>query len=142
MNLLFREDIKNKDHFDVLLVINSVTEKRFVAFIDAINNKQDWLAELCCCYYCIYDEHECYLFETVEGNEFYMLYEDFVEYIALAVVRYTNNSTNDDIAAHIITTIQGTKIAEVIHNTPINDEKKVALVFGQRTEKQTITTEK
>ena len=132
MNLLFAEDIVNKNYFDIILLINAVTEKRFGDFITALLSKKDWLAELCDCYYRFREGNDCYRFDTCEGNEFFMPYEEFMEYVSLAVVRYLNNSTNEERKVQIRAIISDTIIADLIENAPVKDEKKVPLVYGRQ----------
>ena len=132
MNLLFAEDIVNKKYFDIILLINAVTEKRFGDFITALLSKKDWLAELCTCYYRFREGNDCYWFESFEENEFFMPYEEFMEYVSLAVVRYLNNSTNEERKAQIRAIISDTIIADLIDNAPVKDEKKVPLVYGRQ----------
>ena len=38
MNLLFDEDIKNKQYFDITLLINAVKESEFNSFIETISS--------------------------------------------------------------------------------------------------------
>lgn len=129
MNLLFDDDIKNKEHFDIILLINAVTERRFGDFISAILSKKDWIEELCCSYFREKDGHSTYLLETFEDNNFYMDYDEFVEYVKLAVIRYLNNCTNEENKNRIKEMVEKSSISDLLDNLSNRDEKRVPLVY-------------
>ncbi len=88
MNLLFINDLKSKKNFYVILLINTIPESNFNNFLMKISSKGDWVEELCCCYYETDHEKEYYRFETFEGNHSLLPYEQFTNYIELAIIRY------------------------------------------------------
>lgn len=88
MNLLFINDLKSKNNFDVILLINTISESNFNDFLMKISSKGDWVEELCCCYYETDHEKEYYRFETFEGNHSLLPYEQFTNYVELAIIRY------------------------------------------------------
>lgn len=88
MNLLFSNDLKSKKDFDVILLINTISESNFNDFLMKISLKGDWVEELCCCYYETNHEKAYYRFENFEGNHSLLPYEQFVNYINLAIIRY------------------------------------------------------
>ena len=88
MNLLFNYDFKKEEEFDVILLINAVTESKISSFVNTISSKGNWSEELCCCYFEKNGNNECYRFETFEGNSFRINYNKFVDYVSLAIIRY------------------------------------------------------
>lgn len=134
MNLLFDKDINNKDRFDIVLLINAVTEKNFGDFITAISDKKDWIEELCCCYFEVNNNSDSYLFETFEGENFYMLYEDFIEYVKLAIIRYLNNCKNTENREQIRAIVARSIFADLLESSYINDDLKVPLIYKQKDE--------
>lgn len=131
MNLLFTEDLKNQDHFGVILLINAVAEKRFNGFISAMLNKQDWHEELCCCYYRSDADHDGYLLESFD-NDFYMCYEELMEYVTIAIRRYLNNCNDEIRRSSIQSMLHGTAFEDLIKTAQVTDEKAIPLVYEQK----------
>lgn len=88
MNLIVENDLKNEKDFDIILLINSISESKFNSFIKKISSKSNWSEELCCCYFETSDNSEYYRFETFEGNSFKLTYDEFLYYVRLAIIRY------------------------------------------------------
>lgn len=88
MNLLFSDDLNSEKDFDVILLINTISESSFNDFLMKISSKGDWVEELCCCYYEMDHEKEYYRFENFEGNHSMLPYEQFTNYVELAIIRY------------------------------------------------------
>lgn len=67
MNLFLSSDA---DEY-IILLINSVSMSKFEKFIKAIDQKEDWIEELCSCYFETENNNkEYYRFETFEGNTY------------------------------------------------------------------------
>ena len=131
MNLIFEKDIKTPNHFEVILLINAVTERRFDDFINAIVNKDDWIEELCCCYFQVKNNNDGYLFETCEGNEFYMLYEEFIEYVKLAIIRYLVGCKAEENKQNIKHIVSNTILSDLLNNVPSSSSLDIPLVYGR-----------
>ena len=92
MNLFLSSDA---DEY-IILLINSISMSRFDNFIKAIDKKEDWIEELCCCYFEKESNKEYYGFETFDGNIYKLSYEKFIEYVKLEIIRYNLNNKRDE----------------------------------------------
>ncbi len=129
MNLLFDEDIKNKQYFDIILLINAVKESKFNSFIETISSKSNWVEELCCCYFDDSDNDEHYLFETFEGNDFTMPYDEFIKYVKLAIIRYLLACESEENKEATKKTVSNTIFASVLDNIDESLASGVPLVY-------------
>ena len=79
--------IKESD-FGATLMIQSVLPSTFHKFVKAIDEKGDWVTELCSCYFEKSDNEEFYRFETFEYECFRSTYNEFIYYLKLAIIRF------------------------------------------------------
>lgn len=128
MNLLFDEDIKNKQYFDIILLINAVKESKFNSFIETISSKSNWVEELCCCTFDDSDD-EYYLLETFEGNDFTMHYDEFIKYVKLAIIRYLLACESEENKEATKKTVNNTIFASVLNNIDESLASGVPLVY-------------
>ncbi len=130
MNLLIEQDIKNKEYFNIILMINAVKESRFGDFIEKISDKCDWIEELCCCYFQNSSNGGYYLFETFEGEDFQMPYDEFVEYVKLAITRYLLACKSQENIEYIRKTVRKTVFAKILDNLDQSVAIGIPLVHG------------
>lgn len=88
MNFIVKSDLVRESDFDITLIINALSPKCFLSFVERIAEKGDWYEDLCCCYFEFIDNIEYYRFETFEGNKFRLTYNEFLYYVKLAIIRY------------------------------------------------------
>ena len=128
MNLLL---ISDADEY-ILLLINTVSMSKFNEFVETINQKGDWSEELCCCYFETAEENEeYYRFETFEGDTYKLLYEKFLNYVRLAIIRYYLGSKSDEARNTLRETIKNTVFDSVLDNIDPSLASGVPLVYGQ-----------
>lgn len=85
MNLL----VNNEANECVELLINTLAACHFKKFIECVNKKENWTAELCWCFFeKSNDNKEYYQFETFEGDTYRMSYNDFLDIVKLAIIRF------------------------------------------------------
>lgn len=61
-----------------------------------------------------------------------MLYEDFIEYVKLAIIRYLNNCKNTENRERIRAIVAGSIFAGLLESSYINDDLKVPIVYEQK----------
>ncbi len=126
MNLLLSSEANEC----IILLINTVSMSKFENFIKAVNQRKDWNEELCCCHFEIVDENKgYYLFETFEGNTYKLSYEQFLEYVKLAIIRYYLGSKNDEMKISLKETIKNTVFESVLSNINLSLEIDVPLIY-------------
>ena len=85
MNLL----VNNEANECVELLINTLPARHFQKFIECVNKKENWTAELCWCFFEKSDDNkEYYQFETFEDDTYRMSYDDFLDIVKLAIIRF------------------------------------------------------
>lgn len=113
MNLLLSTEA---DEF-ILLLINTIPMSKFSQFIHNIDQKKNWSEELCCCYF---ENDNCnnsyYRFETFEGNTYKLSYDDFLEFVRLAIIRFYLGSKEDEMQLSI-----KDSIANTVFHSCLND---------------------
>lgn len=90
MTLIHYENLLCNSHFNVILLINNVSEDNFINFIKAIIQKQSWPENLCSCDFYINGSDEFYLFESddYEEGELLLPYTDVLYYVKYAAAKY------------------------------------------------------
>ncbi|MBP3801103.1 MAG: DUF1910 domain-containing protein [Clostridia bacterium] len=126
MNLFLSSDA---DEY-IILLINSISMSRFDNFIKAIDKKEDWIEELCCCYFEKESNKEYYGFETFDGNIYKLSYEKFIEYVKLAIIRYYLGNKSDEMKKSLRETIKNTIFEQVLDNIDSSLAIDVPLIYG------------
>ena len=117
MNLFLSSDA---DEY-IILLINSVSMSKFEKFIKAIDQKEDWIEELCSCYFeTENNNNEYYRFDTFEGNTYKLFYEKFIEYVKLAIIRYYLGNKSDEMKKSLKETIKNTIFEQVLDNIDLS----------------------
>ena len=117
MNLFLSSDA---DEY-IILLINSVSMSKFEKFIKAIDQKEDWIEELCSCYFETENNNkEYYRFETFEGNTYKLFYEKFIEYVKLAIIRYYLGNKSDEMKKSLKETKKNTIFEQVLDNIDLS----------------------
>ena len=120
MNLL----VNNEANECVELLINTLAACHFKKFIECVNKKENWTAELCWCFFeKSNDNKEYYQFETFEGDTYRMSYNDFLDIVKLAIIRFYLG-TND-------VKIKNTVFDSILDNIDPSLASGVPLVYGQ-----------
>ena len=91
MNLMFEKDLVNKAHLNVALLINGVSKKRFISFVEAIIQKQSWPENLCSCFFHEDGSGGIYEFEADDDEEndiLWLPYADVLPYLKFACEKY------------------------------------------------------
>ena len=91
MQLLSYDDLKEKTHFCLILLINDFGKDKFENLVESINQKKPLLAELCSATFENKDGEEYYYFDTDEGETIYILYDEVQYYKKIALDRYQKN---------------------------------------------------
>ncbi|MBQ3408395.1 MAG: hypothetical protein IJH12_04225 [Clostridia bacterium] len=126
MNLFLSSDA---DEY-IILLINSISVSEFEKFIKAIDKKEDWIEELCCCYFETENNKDYYRFETFEGNTYKLFYEKFIEYVKLAIIRYYLGNKSDEMKKSLRETIKNTIFEQVLDNIDSSLAIDVPLIYG------------
>lgn len=117
MNLFLSSDAEEY----IILLINGISMSEFENFIKAVDKKEDWIEELCCCYFETENyKKEYYRFETFEGNTYKLSYEKFIEYVKLAIIRYYLGNKSDEIKKSLRETIKNTIFEQVLDNIDLS----------------------
>ena len=127
MNLFLSSDA---DEY-IILLINSISMSRFDNFIKAIDKKEDWIEELCCCYFEKESNKEYYGFETFDGNTYKLSYEKFIEYVKLAIIRYYLGNKSDEMKKSLKATIKNTIFETVLDNIDLSLAIDIPLIYGK-----------
>ena len=127
MNLFLSNDA---DEY-ICILINSISMSRFDNFIKAIDKKEDWIEELCCCYFEKESNKEYYGFETFDGNIYKLSYEKFIEYVKLAIIRYYLGNKSDEMKKSLKATIKNTIFETVLDNIDLSLAIDIPLIYGK-----------
>lgn len=90
LNLLYEEDLKDKNHFCVILVFNHFNKNSFINFIQSIIEKKPLIAELCTAEYEEVRLNKQYRFESDEGETVIVSYVDVLFYLKLATQKFVD----------------------------------------------------
>ena len=128
MNLL----VNNEANECVELLINTLPARHFQKFIECVNKKENWTAELCwCCFEKSDDNKEYYQFETFEDDTYRMSYDDFLDIVKLAIIRFYLGTDDVEIKESLKEYIKNTVFDSVLDNIDSSLASGVPLVYGQ-----------
>ena len=128
MNLL----VNNEANECVELLINTLPARHFQKFIECVNKKENWTAELCWCFFEKSDDNkEYYQFETFEDDTYRMSYDDFLDIVKLAIIRFYLGTDDVEIKESLKEYIKNTVFDSVLDNIDSSLASGVALVCGQ-----------
>ena len=120
MNLL----VNNEANECVELLINTLAACHFKKFIECVNKKENWTAELCWCFFeKSNDNKEYYQFETFEG--------DFLDIVKLAIIRFYLGTNDVKIKESLKEYIKNTVFDSILDNIDPSLASGVPLVYGQ-----------
>ena len=125
MNLL----VNNEANECVELLINTLPARHFQKFIECVNKKENWTAELCWCFFEKSDEY--YQFETFEDDTYRMSYDDFLDIVKLAIIRFYLGTDDVEIKESLKEYIKNTVFDSVLDNIDSSLASGVPLVYGQ-----------
>lgn len=122
----------------VVLLINSIPACHFKKFIECVDKKENWAVDLCWCYFEKSDDNkEYYQFETLEDNTYRMSYDDFVDIVKLAIIRFylgTDDVNKESIKEYIKNTV----FDAALDNVDPSLASGVPLVWGSDVDKISI----
>ena len=128
MNLL----VNNEANECVELLINTLAACLFKKFIECVNKKENWTAELCWCFFeKSNDNKEYYQFETFEGDTYRMSYNDFLDIVKLAIIRFYLGTNDVKIKESLKEYIKNTVFDSILDNIDPSLASGVPLVYGQ-----------
>lgn len=128
MNLL----VNNEANECVELLINTLPACHFKKFIECVNKKENWTAELCWCFFEKSDDNkEYYQFQTFENDTYRMSYDDFLDIVKLAIIRFYLGTDNVKIKESLKEYIKNTVFDSVLDNIDPSLVSGVPLVYGQ-----------
>ena len=128
MNLL----VNNEANDFVDFLINTFTARHFQKFIECVNKKENWTAELCWCFFEKSDDNkEYYQFETFEDDTYRMSYDDFLDIVKLAIIRFYLGTDDVEIKESLKEYIKNTVFDSVLDNIDSSLASGVPLVYGQ-----------
>ena len=128
MNLL----VNNEANECVGLLINTLPARHFQKFIECVNKKENWTAELCWCFFEKSDDNkEYYQFETFEDDTYRMSYDDFLDIVKLAIIRFYLGTDDVEIKESLKEYIKNTVFDSVLDNIDSSLASGVPLVYGQ-----------
>lgn len=128
MNLL----VNNEANECVVLLINSLSACHFKRFIECVDKKENWTAELCWCFFEKSDDNkEYYQFETFEDDTYRMFYDDFLDIVKLAIIRFYLGTDDVRIKESLKEYIKNTAFDSVLDNIDPSLASGVPLVYGQ-----------
>ena len=128
MNLL----INNEANECVELLINTLPARHFQKFIECVNKRGSWTAELCWCFFEKSDDNkEYYQFETFEDDTYRMSYDDFLDIVKLAIIRFYLGTDDVEIKESLKEYIKNTVFDSVLDNIDSSLASGVPLVYGQ-----------
>lgn len=128
MNLL----VNNEANEYVELLINTLPARHFQKFIECVNKKENWTAELCWCFFEKSDDNkEYYQFETFEDDTYRMSYDDFLDIVKLAIIRFYLGTDDVEIKESLKEYIKNTVFDSVLDNIDSSLASGVPLVYGQ-----------
>ena len=128
MNLL----TNNEANECVTLLINTLPACHFKNFIKCINNKDNWTAELCWCFFEMSnDDKEYYQFETFEDNSYKMLYDDFLDIVKLAIIRFYLGTDDVKTKESLKSYIKNTAFDSILDNIDPSSALDIPLIYGQ-----------
>lgn len=128
MNLL----VNNEANECVKLLINTVPMCHFKKFIECVDKKENWTAELCWCSFENSDDNkEYYQFETFEDETYKMSYDDFLNIVKLAITRIYLGTNDVKIKESLKEYIKNTVFDSVLDSIDPSLESGVPLVYGQ-----------
>lgn len=128
MNLL----VNNEANECVELLINTLPARHFQKFIECVNKKENWTAELCWCFFEKSDDNkEYYQFETFEDDTYRMSYDDFLDIVKLAIIRFYLGTDDVEIKGSLKEYIKNTVFDSVLDNIDSSLASGVPLVYGQ-----------
>lgn len=124
MNLL----VNNETNECVELLINTLQACHFKKFIECVNKKENWTAELCWCFFEKSDDNkEYYHLETSDR----IYYDDFLNVIKLAIIRFYLGTDDIKIKESLKEYIKNTVFDSVLDNIDPSLASGVPLVYGQ-----------
>ena len=127
MNLL----VNNEANECVELLINTLPARHFQKFIECVNKKENWTAELCWFFEKSDDNKEYYQFETFEDDTYRMSYDDFLDIVKLAIIRFYLGTDDVEIKESLKEYIKNTVFDSVLDNIDSSLASGVPLVYGQ-----------
>ena len=128
MNLL----VNNEANECVELLINTLPARHFQKFIECVNKKENWTAELCWSFFEKSDDNkEYYQFETFEDDTYRMSYDDFLDIVKLAIIRFYLGTDDVEIKESLKEYIKNTVFDSVLDNIDSSLASGVPLVYGQ-----------
>ena len=128
MNLL----VNNEANECVELLINTLPARHFQKFIECVNKKENWTAELCWCFFEKSDDNkEYYQFETFEDDTYRMSYDYFLDIVKLAIIRFYLGTDDVEIKESLKEYINNTVFDSVLDNIDSSLASGVPLVYGQ-----------
>lgn len=128
MNLLFKDDLSCENDLAIVMLINSVPECSFNDFILTIIKKKDWVENLCSCYFNS-QVPQSYSFETDDGNEISVTYEDVLKYVKLAIIRYLQGCRIEANRIETEQLLQGTILSSVLNSLDKTPRSGIPLIF-------------
>lgn len=127
MNLLMNNEV----NYCVALLINSLSVCHFKKFIECVNKKDNWTDELCWCTFEKSDDNrEYYVFETFEDDTYTMPYDEFLEVVKLAIIRFYSGTNNEENKKMLKDSVKNTVFESalvIIDALPASD---IPLVYG------------
>ena len=128
MNLL----VNNEANECVELLINTLPACHFKKFIECVNKKENWTAELCWCFFEKSDDNkEYYHLETFENNNYRIYYDNFLNIIKLAIIRFYLGTDDVKIKESLKEYIKSTVFDSDLDNIDPSLASGGPLVYGQ-----------
>lgn len=128
MNLL----VNNETNECVELLINTLQACHFKKFIECVNKKENWTAELCWCFFEKSDDNkEYYQFQTFEDDTYKISYDDFLDIIKLVIIKFYLGTDDVKIKESLKGYIKNTVFDSVLDNIDPSLASGVPLVYGQ-----------
>ncbi|MDO4156307.1 MAG: hypothetical protein Q4D37_05970 [Oscillospiraceae bacterium] len=128
MNLL----VNNEANECVALLINALPACQFKQFIECVNRKENWTAELCWCFFEKSDDNkEYYHLQTFENDSYIIHYNDFLDIVKLAIVRFYLGTDDVKIKESLKEYIKNTVFDSVLDHIDSSLASGVPLVYGQ-----------
>ena len=93
-----------------------------------IIKKKDWVENLCSCYFNS-QIPQSYSFETDDGNEISVTYEDVLKYVKLAIIRYLQGCRIEANRIETEQLLQGTILSSVLNSLDKTPRSGIPLIF-------------
>ena len=127
MNLL----VNNEVNECVALLINALPVCHFKKFIECVNKKENWTEELCwCAFEKSNDNKEYYVFETFEDDTCTIPYDEFLEVVKLAIIRFYLGTHDDKSKEMLKDSVKNTVFESALVNIDPLLASDIPLVYG------------